>query len=116
MKIDEYISITKALSDKHRVRVVLALKEGELCVCQIVELTKLAPSTTSKHMSILKQAGIVKSRKEGKWVYYFLNGNNKVKDFIRITIDNLISDKTIKKDFARLHKIKNMDLSTLCKL
>ena len=43
---------------------------GELCACQITELFGLAPSTMSKHLSILYQAGLVDSRKEGRWIYF----------------------------------------------
>ena len=52
----DFMAITKALADENRVRILLALRQGESCVCQIVELLGLATSTISKHMSILKQA------------------------------------------------------------
>lgn len=64
------IAISKALADGQRVRGILALSEGELCACQLIELLKLAPSTVSKHMSILRQARLVEVRKEGRWTYY----------------------------------------------
>ena len=66
------MNITKALADENRVRVLLALRKGELCVCQITELFGLAPSTVSKHLSILFQADLVESRKDGLWIYYSL--------------------------------------------
>ena len=119
MDINEFIVITKALSDPQRVRAVLALQDDELCVCQIIELLKLAPSTISKHMSILKQAGIVESRKEGKWVYYSLVDENKkteVMNFIHLTVNSLNNDLIIDEDKSHLQKIKKMDLTTLCKL
>ena len=47
------MNITKALADEHRLRVLLALRGGELCACQITELFGLAPSTMSKHLSVL---------------------------------------------------------------
>ena len=72
----EFMNITKALADENRVRTLLALRKGELCVCQITELFGLAPSTVSKHLSILFQAGLVESRKEGRWIYYQLPGRN----------------------------------------
>jgi ArsR family transcriptional regulator len=53
----EFMNITKALADENRVRTLLALRKGELCVCQTTELG-LAPSTVSKHLSILYQAGL----------------------------------------------------------
>ena len=61
----EFMSITKALADPNRVRILLALRRGELCVCQITELFGLAPSTVSKHLSILHHAGLIQSRKIG---------------------------------------------------
>src|ERR1051325_2974904 len=67
-----FMTITKALSDPGRVRILLALRRGELCVCQITELFGLAPSTVSKHLSVLTHAGLVVPRKEERWVYYRL--------------------------------------------
>jgi len=63
------MNLTKALADESRVRAVLALRQGELCVCQITELFGFAPSTVSKHLSILFQANLVESRKDGRWIY-----------------------------------------------
>jgi len=68
----EFMAITKALSDPGRVRILLALRRGELCVCQITELFGLAPSTMSKHLSVLHQGGLIASRKAERWVYYRL--------------------------------------------
>ena len=72
----EFMNITKALADENRVRALLALRHGELCVCRITELFGLAVSTVSKHLSILYQAGLVESRKEGRWMYYRLPGKS----------------------------------------
>src|ERR1035438_5754841 len=68
----EFMAITKALSDPNRVRILLALKKGELCVCQVTELFGFAPSTVSKHLSVLHHAGLILSRKSERWVYYRL--------------------------------------------
>lgn len=70
----EYMTIVKALADESRSRILMFLHSGELCVCQIIDLLELAPSTVSKHVSILYQAGLVETRKEGRWVYYRLAG------------------------------------------
>src|ERR1041385_1381429 len=67
-----FMTITKALSDPGRVRILLALRAGELCVCQITELFGLAASTVSKHLSVLAHGGLVVSRKSERWVYYRL--------------------------------------------
>ncbi|HEY2329281.1 MAG TPA: metalloregulator ArsR/SmtB family transcription factor [Verrucomicrobiae bacterium] len=68
----KFMAITKALSDPSRVRMLLALRRGELCVCQVTELFGCAPSTVSKHLSILRRAGLILPRKSERWVYYRL--------------------------------------------
>lgn len=55
----DLMAVLKALADENRVRVLLAVQGRELCVCQIVELLGRAPSTVSKHLSILHQARLV---------------------------------------------------------
>ncbi len=68
----DVLAVTKALADSNRLRILCALTRGELCVCQIVELLRLAPSTVSKHLSVLYQARLIESRKDGRWMYYRL--------------------------------------------
>jgi DNA-binding transcriptional ArsR family regulator len=70
--MDRFLLLAQALSDETRVRALLALRERELCLCHLVELFGLAPSTLSRHMSLLRQAGLVTSRREGRWVHYRL--------------------------------------------
>jgi ArsR family transcriptional regulator len=67
-----FLTIAKALTDENRARILMALRDRELCVCQITAFLDLAPSTTSRHLSILRQARLIESRKKGKWVYYGL--------------------------------------------
>ena len=71
----EFMNITKALADENRVRVLMALHNQELCVCQLIELLQLAPSTVSKHLYILRQARLIEARKDGRWIYYCLVGS-----------------------------------------
>lgn len=66
----DFLSVTKALTDENRVRILMALRRQEMCVCQITGFLDLSPSTTSKHLSVLRQARLIDSRKKGKWVYY----------------------------------------------
>ena len=67
-----FMAVAKALADANRTRALMCLRDGELCVCRIMELLQLAPSTVSKHLDILYRAGLVESRKEGRWIYYRL--------------------------------------------
>ncbi len=105
--MQDFLYITKALSDENRVRVLMALTAGELCVCQIIELLQLAPSTVSKHMSILKQARLVESRKCGKWVYYSLPGSAPaaVAEAIKWVRKHLVSEATVIRDAKNLKLI-----------
>ena len=68
--VDATLRLTKALSDLQRLRILMMLRPGELCVCQIVAVLALAPSTVSKHLSLLNAAGLVVFRKAGRWAYY----------------------------------------------
>jgi len=69
----DVMDILKALADESRVRLLFALRGGELCVCQLIALLELAPSTVSKHLTILRAARLVENRKEGRWMYYRLS-------------------------------------------
>ncbi len=68
----DFMTIARALTDENRVRILMALRDREMCVCQVTGFLDLSPSTTSKHLSILRQARLIESRKKGKWVYYRL--------------------------------------------
>jgi len=114
----ELMKITKALADENRIRVLLALRGGELCACQITELFGLAPSTMSKHMSILHQAGLVDSRKEGRWIYFRLP-DGKAPPSVRKAIawiSKAAEDQTrVQEDAELLKKIVKLDPSEICK-
>lgn len=114
----DVLDVTKALADGNRLRVLMALAGGELCVCQIVELLQLAPSTTSKHMSILRQAGLVESRKEGRWMYYRLPNRGApkaVRDAVAWVRRHLAESPQIVRDKKELVRILSMDPEQLCK-
>ncbi len=115
--MQDFLSITKALSDENRVRVLMALNIGELCVCQIIELLKLAPSTVSKHMSILKHARLVEGEKNGKWVYYHLadDAPKAAAEAIEWAKRHLVSEATIKRDIKNLKTIMNQHPVEVCR-
>lgn len=112
------LSVFMALSDGNRLRTLLALQQGELCVCQIIELLGLAPSTISKHMSILKNAELVESTKKGRWVYYRIShcGNDAVQNMLQQLPDILVGNEQIEMDAVRLKRIVEVDPESLCKL
>jgi len=112
----EILNMTKALSDESRVRVLMMLAGGELCVCQIIEMLGLAPSTASKHMSILRQAGLVETRKEGRWIYYRLADGKtpKSSELLGWLERHLKNDKRILDDAVQLERMQKMSKDQLC--
>ena len=62
----------KVFGDTTRIRILYVLFEHELCVCDIAELLNMSQSAISHQLRVLKQARLVRSRREGKTVYYFL--------------------------------------------
>ncbi len=114
----EFIRITKALADEKRVRTLLALRKGELCVCQITELFGLAVSTVSKHLSILYQAGLVESRKEARWIFYQLPGKDApamVREALNWIEKSNADAPQVLADNQQLKKILQQDPAELCK-
>ena len=114
----EILNITKALADRNRLRALFALQSGELCVCQIVHLLELAPSTVSKHMSVLRQARLIEGRKDGQWMCYRLAGAEatpEVRSILSWICRSLGSTKEMREDAKRLRKIMKMDREAFCR-
>ncbi len=112
----QILSITKALSDETRVRALLSVKDGELCLCQIIEVLALAPSTVSKHMNILEQARLVQRRKQGKWHFYRLADGQTAPAAERAlawVVSELRRDATIAKDAKKIRDVRKRDLEEL---
>ena len=63
-----------ALSDETRLEIIELLRKGERCVCELTDTLDAAQSRLSFHLRVLKEAGIVRDRKDGRWVYYELDG------------------------------------------
>lgn len=62
----------KALGDETRLRIVALLTHGELCVCHLEAALAIAQPTTSRHLAVLRHAGVVEQRRHGRWAYYRL--------------------------------------------
>lgn len=114
----EITELLRALADESRARIVLALRGQPLCVCQMVELVQLAPSTVSEHLLILKRTGVVTARKEGRWVYYRLVGegaSGATHEATSLLIRLLDTSPRAKEDGGRLKRILQIDPEELCK-
>ncbi len=69
-------SLFRALGDETRLQLVVLLSGGELCVCHLVMVLGLSQPMVSRHLAILKNAGLIQSRRQGNWMYYRLAPQN----------------------------------------
>jgi DNA-binding transcriptional ArsR family regulator len=114
----EFMAVAKALADATRVRILLALRRGELCVCQITELLGLAPSTVSKHLSLLHHAGLIVSTKRERWVYYRLPDHavTPAAEGGMAWVNEAAGESDqATADAKRLKQIMSMDLQEICR-
>lgn len=69
----EHAEILKAFSDPTRLKILYLLQAGELCACEIISVLEKPQPTVSHHLNILKNAGLLKWRKQGVWIHYKLS-------------------------------------------
>lgn len=108
------IEILKALSDETRLRILAQLIKCEMCVCEIEECLELTQSNASRHLTILRRAGVLESYKNAKWTYFkiskeFINENKELYDYICEKMSQLPFYET---DCANFEKCRNQDLCT----
>jgi len=117
MRAETIASVAGALSDPTRLRVLYALRKGELCVCQITELAGLAPSTVSRHMSVLQGAGLVESHKEGRWVYYRLpdEPEPQAAGALQWALEAFSATEQARRDERQMKKIMTCEPEELCR-
>jgi len=109
----------KAVGDPTRTRILKLLEGGGLCVCQVQAVLGLAPSTVSKHLTILKLAGLVEDRRDGKWIEYALTGESRnphAKQVLDLLQGALDRDAAVIADRKRLREVKTIPLTELCAL
>ncbi|MGB8466251.1 MAG: metalloregulator ArsR/SmtB family transcription factor [Terrimicrobiaceae bacterium] len=97
------VAFAKALADPTRLRVVAALREHELCVCELCDALETTQSTLSTHLTLLRGAGLVQTRKEGRWIYYGLSGDvTPLTELFFQHFADTIHDKRIRRDADRV--------------
>ena len=87
--MDNLQDILKALSDETRLRIINLLYEGELCVCDVMEVLQISQAKASRHLIYLKNAGLAKDRKAAQWAYYSLSKDESLKFIDSLVYDNL---------------------------
>lgn len=110
------LEILKALSDLNRLRIVSALgRYDELCACQITELLQVTGATASRHLSVLQHAGLLTSRKEGRWVYYRLAPPAETEAIFQWLENSFVESEQLQADFQALEKIVGIGREELCR-
>jgi ArsR family transcriptional regulator len=89
-QLDQARRIGRALADPGRLRILAALGRGELCVCHLVELLGLDQSTVSRHVAVLRDAGLVRQRREGRWVHYRRSSGDARVAALLVAVDGLL--------------------------
>lgn len=113
--LNSIMDVLKAMSDPNRLRLLYALRQGELCVCQLIALLELAPSTVSKHLTILRSARLIENRKEGRWIHYRLTKQSAIRKVVALLFDELEQTPEMAADEKRLKRICSEGLDTLCR-
>jgi ArsR family transcriptional regulator len=76
----------KALADENRLRILSLLEGGELCVCEVMAALNFTQPTASHHLRILENAGVVKAKKEGKWVFYGISDPKLIENILNLHV------------------------------
>lgn len=117
-QMQEYTKVFKALGDRNRARILKMLEDHELCVCQIEAVLGLKQSTVSKHLSVLKRAGLVEARRNGTWVFYSLS-RRRNSDFDQAQLGLLRNwlndDPSVRSDRVKLEAVLKIDIHELCR-
>lgn len=106
--MEEFVNVFKALSDQTRLKIVWLLDSTntELCVCEIMDSLNESQYNISKHLKVLKSTGIVKSSKDGRWMYYSLSKPRDAGQFFDLIIQAIqaIPHKNLLLESKKLNK------------
>jgi len=110
------VTINRALGHSARLRTVAMLRSGSLCVCQITEVLKLAPSTVSLHLKELKRSGVITERKDGRWVHIALSEDPEVRPWIETALAAVAGDAQLDADDRMVEELRRLPVEDLCRL
>jgi len=105
----------KALAHPGRLRILAMLRHGELCVCQITAVLRLAPSTVSAHLAELRGCGLVTERKDAKWVHYRFSDDATVVRLVHEALSLVDEDRQIREDAELIRSIRRIPVERLCR-
>ncbi len=100
--MQDLANIFKALSDETRLRVIKLLESGELCVCDIFTALDMSQPKVSFHLNVLKEAGFLKDRRQGRWTHYRLDDSDFFRRFLLMSVLERIPKEFVAGDRNRL--------------
>jgi len=98
----DLLKVFKALSEETRLRIVKLLEQGELCVCDIVAALDMIQPKVSFHLGVLKEAGLIRDRKQGRWTHYRLDDSDMFRRFMILSVLERIPERAVAEDKRRL--------------
>ncbi len=98
--------LLRAVADETRLRIVALLAEGELCVCHVEAALALPQPTVSRHLGVLRAAGVVDARRDGTWVYYRLapQPRPEVQAVLDELVRGFVGRRGVKSELVRIKK------------
>lgn len=112
--LERVTRLHKALGHPSRLRILAMLRSGELCVCQITAVLRLAPSTVSAHLAELRAADLVRERRFGRWVHYGLAGDAAARAVCATMWPRLARDPRVRADRDILRHLRQIPVEELC--
>jgi ArsR family transcriptional regulator len=103
----DFVKLFKALSDETRIRILKVLLQRECCVCEVMQALDISQSRASRNLGILEDAGFIKSRRDGLWIVYSIDGqkmNSYVAPLIELLRGSMVNEGTIVQDKKRLSR------------
>ena len=113
--VRELMGVLKAVADKNRMRILKMLEKKPMCVCELAAVLKIKQPSVSKHLSILKNAGLIQDERNGQWIDYSqcTENINKYTPVMQSNVKNWLNDDPIIK--SDLQKTKTLCRQDLCK-
>jgi ArsR family transcriptional regulator, arsenate/arsenite/antimonite-responsive transcriptional repressor len=110
--MEQLVQLYKALSEEMRLRIMMLLTHGELCVCDLMAILDEAQSKVSRHLAYLKHSGMVKSKRDGLWMHYSLKDSMESVAQAQISFlkRQLTSADWFQKDMKKMEEVKKQKL------
>jgi ArsR family transcriptional regulator len=113
MTMEELLGCLKAVAEETRLKILKLLEEGELCVCDMVAAFDMVQPKISFHLAVLKDAGLVQDRRQGKWSHYRIEPKDLFRRFLLATVLERFPADAIASERRRLSEFR--EAKTQCR-